>query len=102
MARVPSCLPRRCCRFSQKQSKLSGHRPCVEEAETVPYKILAEPFKAVQTVVRQRLEVLSQQGQELILGSGEIADDLEGHFLTYDLGWAWFREKGTNIGTASR
>jgi fructose-bisphosphate aldolase, class II len=33
-----------------------------DEAEVVPYKILAEPFKAVQAAVRQRLEVFNSTG----------------------------------------
>jgi fructose-bisphosphate aldolase class II len=33
-----------------------------DEAEIVPYKILAEPFRAVQDVVRQRLEVFNPRG----------------------------------------
>jgi fructose-bisphosphate aldolase, class II len=32
-----------------------------DEAEIVPYKILAEPFKAVQAVVRQRLDVFDSR-----------------------------------------
>jgi fructose-bisphosphate aldolase, class II len=37
-----------------------------DEAEIIPYKILAEPFKAVQAVVRQRLEVFTSRAHELI------------------------------------
>lgn len=49
-----------------------------DEAEIVPYKILAEPFRAVQGVVRQRLQCLIQQPHKLIPHSRRMANNRDG------------------------